>query len=177
MNNILSVFTDCPGREKLSYPADYTMVMGALYRNFNFDAFMRTTMHTLVEGQSVADTYMRSNVALKTPVYDWGYTRRFRDEINWGNAIVLVPSLIHELQGDSSVIETNYDKMVDFVEYVELKKLGTTLFWPNSQIGLRLTSEHPAILQAHEAISLRLERWLRQRTSRGMQKTSLAILP
>ena len=90
--NIMSVFTDCPGREKLSYPADYTMPMGAIHRNYDLDAYLRTTMRHLVEGQSIADTPMFGNVALKTPVYDWGYTGRFGDEINWGNAIILVPA-------------------------------------------------------------------------------------
>ena len=50
--NIMSVFTDCPGREKLSYPADYTMPMGAIHRNFELAAYLRTTMRHLVEGQS-----------------------------------------------------------------------------------------------------------------------------
>ena len=64
-SNIMSVFTDCPGREKLSYPADYTMPMGAIERNHELAAFMRTTMRHLVEGQSIADTPMRGNVALE----------------------------------------------------------------------------------------------------------------
>ncbi|KAH6700895.1 alpha-L-rhamnosidase [Verticillium dahliae] len=34
-SNLMSVFTDCPGREKLSYPADYTMPSRAIYRNFH----------------------------------------------------------------------------------------------------------------------------------------------
>ena len=104
--NIMSVFTDCPGREKLSYPADYTMPMGAIHRNFELDAYLRTTMHHLVEGQSIADTPMFGNVALKTPVYDWGYTGRFGDEINWGNAIILVPRLLYELYGDTQTMTT-----------------------------------------------------------------------
>ncbi|MET8260153.1 hypothetical protein [Micromonospora sp. NPDC005205] len=66
------MFTDCPGREKLSYPADYTMPMGAIHRDFQLNAYMRTTMRHLVEGQSLADTPMAGNVALKTPVYDSG---------------------------------------------------------------------------------------------------------
>ncbi|GMF76667.1 unnamed protein product [Aspergillus oryzae] len=69
-SNIMSVFTDCPGREKLSYPADYTQPFGAVARNFQFPAFLRTTAHHLVEGQSIANTSMAGNVALKTPVYD-----------------------------------------------------------------------------------------------------------
>jgi alpha-L-rhamnosidase len=122
--NIMSVFTDCPGREKLSYPADYTMPMGSIHRNFELAAFMRTTMRHLVEGQSIADTPMRGNVALKTPVYDWGYTGRFGDEINWGNAIVLVPSFLYELYGDTQTMTTYYDRMVTFIDYIRREKAG-----------------------------------------------------
>ncbi|KAK7428847.1 hypothetical protein QQZ08_004617 [Neonectria magnoliae] len=122
-SNIMSVFTDCPGREKLSYPADYTQPMGAIARNFQFPAFLRTTMHHLVEGQSVADTSMRGNVALKTPVYDWGYSDRFGDEINWGNAIVLVPALLHDLYGDASLMTKYYDQITDFVRYIQREKV------------------------------------------------------
>jgi alpha-L-rhamnosidase len=49
------------------------MPMGAIHRNFELGAYMRTTMRHLVKGQSIADTPMNGNVALKTPVYDWGY--------------------------------------------------------------------------------------------------------
>ncbi|MEU6040739.1 family 78 glycoside hydrolase catalytic domain [Actinomadura sp. NPDC047616] len=124
-SNIMSTFTDCPGREKLSYPADYTMPMGAVHRNFELAAYLRTTMRHLVEGQSVADTPMRGNVALKTPVYDWGYSGRFGDEINWGNAIVLVPSMLHELYGDTQTMARYYDRMKMYVDYIRREKAGT----------------------------------------------------
>jgi alpha-L-rhamnosidase len=120
--NIMSVFTDCPGREKLSYPADYTMPMGAIHRDFDLSAYMRTTMRHLVEGQSIADTPMFGNVALKTPVYDWGYTGRFGDEINWGNAIVLVPAMLFDLYGDTETMARNYDAMVRFTDYIQRQK-------------------------------------------------------
>ncbi|KAI9155571.1 bacterial alpha-L-rhamnosidase-domain-containing protein [Paramyrothecium foliicola] len=121
--NIMSVFTDCPGREKQSYPADYTQTMGAVARNFQFPAFFRTTMHHLVEGQSLADTPMRGNVALKTPVYDWGYSGRFGDEINWGNGIVLVPALLHDLYGDTALMGAYYEQIADFVDYIQREKV------------------------------------------------------
>ncbi|MEV4840958.1 family 78 glycoside hydrolase catalytic domain [Nonomuraea sp. NPDC049486] len=121
-SNIMSVFTDCPGREKLSYPADYTMPMGAIHRDHDLSAYLKTTMRHLVEGQSVADTPMRGNVALKTPVYDWGYSGRFGDEINWGNAIILVPSLLYELYGDTETMARHYDRMTDFAGYIEREK-------------------------------------------------------
>ncbi|WP_103963257.1 family 78 glycoside hydrolase catalytic domain [Nonomuraea solani] len=124
-SNMMSVFTDCPGREKLSYPADYTMPMGAIHRDYELGAYLKTTMRHLVEGQSVADTPMRGNVALKTPVYDWGYSGRFGDEINWGNAIILVPAMLYELYGDTETMTRHYDRMVDFADYIQRQKAGT----------------------------------------------------
>jgi alpha-L-rhamnosidase len=124
-SNIMSVFTDCPGREKLSYPADYTMPMGSIHRTYELDAYLRTTMRHLVEGQSIADTPMNGNVALKTPVYDWGYTGRFGDEINWGNAIVLVPYFLYQLYGDTQTMTAQYDRMVQYIDYIRREKAGT----------------------------------------------------
>jgi alpha-L-rhamnosidase len=120
--NIMSVFTDCPGREKLSYPADYTMPMGSIHRDFDLSAYLRTHERHLVEGQSVADTPMNGNVALKTPVYDWGYEGRFGDEINWGNAIILVPSFLRELYGDTETMARHYPQMVRFADYIQREK-------------------------------------------------------
>lgn len=121
-SNVISVFTDCPGREKLSYPADYTMPIGAIYRNVHINAFLRTNMRNLVEAQSIANTSMAGNVGLKAPVYDWGYTGRFGDEVNWGNAIVLVPSYLYDLYGDTTVMNTHYKQMTDFVNYLQREK-------------------------------------------------------
>ncbi|KAF1948694.1 bacterial alpha-L-rhamnosidase, partial [Byssothecium circinans] len=98
-SNLLSVFTDCPGREKLSYPADYIMPMGAIHRNVNLNAFLRTTMRHL------------------------GYTGRFGDEINWGNAIVLVPSILHDLYNDTTVMASYYQQMTNFVNYIQREKV------------------------------------------------------
>lgn len=121
-SNIMSTFTDCPGREKLSYPADYTMPMSSIHRNYDLAAYMKTTMRHLVEGQSIAEGPMFGNVALKTPVYDWGYTGRFGDEINWGNAIILVPAMLYELYGDTETMARYYSQMIEFANYIQREK-------------------------------------------------------
>jgi len=124
MSNMMSTFTDCPGREKLSYPADYVKTFGSLHRNFNFAAYLRTTERHLVEGQSRASSNI-GNVALKAPVYDWGYLDRFGDEINWGNGIVLVPWLLYEIYGDTQTMARVYPRMQAFLNYITTQKAGT----------------------------------------------------
>ncbi|HEX3766412.1 MAG TPA: family 78 glycoside hydrolase catalytic domain, partial [Kofleriaceae bacterium] len=124
MSNIMSTFTDCPGREKLAYPADYVKAFGSLHRNFEFAAYLRTMARHLVEGQSRAGSNI-GNVALKAPVYDFGYTGRFGDEINWGDGIVLVPWLLYETYGDTQTMARYYPQMQGFLNYIRTQKTGT----------------------------------------------------
>ncbi|MFB8776982.1 family 78 glycoside hydrolase catalytic domain [Streptomyces broussonetiae] len=124
MSNTMSTFTDCPGREKLAYPADYLQPFGALHRTFHYAAYLRTMQRHLVEGQSRAGENT-GNVALKAPVYDWGYTGRFGDEINWGNGIILVPWFLYETYGDTQTMARTYPQMQAFLTYIRTRKTGT----------------------------------------------------
>ncbi|WP_327434487.1 family 78 glycoside hydrolase catalytic domain [Streptomyces sp. NBC_01236] len=124
MSNTMSTFTDCPGREKLPYPADYVQPFGSLHRTFGYSAYLRTMQRHLAEGQSRAGDNI-GNVALKAPVYDWGYTGRFGDEINWGDGIILVPWMLYETYGDTQLISRYYPQMQAFLNYIRTRKVGT----------------------------------------------------
>ncbi|WP_405741978.1 glycoside hydrolase family 78 protein [Streptomyces sp. NBC_00028] len=124
MSNVMSTFTDCPGREKLAYPADYLQPFASLHRTFGYAAYLRTMERHLAEGQSKAGDNI-GNVALKAPVYDWGYTGRFGDEINWGDGIVLTPWFLYETYGDTQTMARYYPQMQAFVTYIRTKKAGT----------------------------------------------------
>jgi alpha-L-rhamnosidase len=124
MSNTMSTFTDCPGREKLAYPADYLQPFGSLHRNFDYSAYLRTMERHLEEGQSRAGDNI-GNVALKAPVYDWGYLGRFGDEINWGDGIILVPWLLYETYGDTQTMARYYPQMQAFLNYIRTQKAGT----------------------------------------------------
>lgn len=124
MSNLMSTFTDCPGREKLAYPADYLQPFHSLHRHFGYAAYLRTMQRHLAEGQSKAGDNI-GNVALKTPVYDWGYTGRFGDEINWGNGIVLTPWFLYETYGDTQTMARYYPQMQAFLNYIRTQKAGT----------------------------------------------------
>ncbi|MFJ6569554.1 family 78 glycoside hydrolase catalytic domain [Streptomyces sp. NPDC091292] len=124
MSNTMSTFTDCPGREKLAYPADYLQPFGSLHRHFGYAAYLRTMQRHLAEGQSKAGDNI-GNVALKAPVYDWGYTGRFGDEINWGNGIVLTPWFLYETYGDTQTMARYYPQMQAFMDYIRVRKAGT----------------------------------------------------
>jgi alpha-L-rhamnosidase len=100
------------------------MVMGAIERNYDLASYLRGHMRHFAEGQSMADTFMRGNVALKVPVHDVGFQGQFGDEINWGNGIILVPAFLYELYGDIDMMATYYDEMVLFHDYIVREKAG-----------------------------------------------------
>ncbi len=174
-SQIMSTFTDCPGREKQSYPADYTMPMAGFHRIFDFDAYLRTTQRHLVEGQSRADTPMFGNVALKTPVHDWGYTRNFGDEINWGNGIVLVPwfllRVLRAHRDDAPVSTTGW--WISSTTFGARRpaavstRTSSTVPWPTGWQRRR----PPAASPAPGDTSRRSRRWPRSRGSRIILKT------
>ena len=124
-SNTMSVFTDCPGREKLPYGADYVQPMGSLNVNFDYAAYLRNMQVQLVEGQSKqgADA---GNVALKTPVYDWGYSGQFGDEINWGSSIVQVPYLLTSSTATRRRCAMYFDAMKTYMDFVARRKAPTT---------------------------------------------------
>jgi alpha-L-rhamnosidase len=128
-SNTMTLFTDCPGREKQSYPADYTMVMGAIERNLDLASYLRGHMRHFAEGQSMADTPQLGNVGLKVPVHDVGFGGVFGSEINWGNGIIYVPAFLYELYGDLDTAATYYDQMVLYHDYVmrQLDGAGTRI--------------------------------------------------
>ena len=44
MSNMIAQFTDCPGREKQSYPADYMFALDSIGANFDLSAYLRWQM-------------------------------------------------------------------------------------------------------------------------------------
>lgn len=121
LSNTQSVLTDTPGREKASFEADYTQPMGYIHRHIDTRAYLYTTMHHIVESQSVVEETL-GNVPITAPNFYLPYVDMFGDEINWGNGIVLVPWYLHELYGDTSLAETYWDEMNIFVDYIRERK-------------------------------------------------------
>ena len=121
-SNTMSTFTDCPGREKLAYGADYVQPIASLASNFDYSAYLRHMQVQLVEAQSV-----NGDVALKAPVYDYGYAGRFGSDVNWGSAIVHVPWLLHQLYGDTRTMREHFDAMAAYMDFLGRKPVTAPL--------------------------------------------------
>ncbi len=109
--NFLSVPTDCPQRdERLGWMGDAQIFVRTAAANRDVAAFFAKWMHDVAEAQSP----------------DGGFSDvspRLVDLANgapaWGDAGVIVPWTIYQVYGDTRILETHYDAMVRWLDYLD----------------------------------------------------------
>lgn len=120
-SNMMSIFTDCPHREKLGWLEETHLVYAAIERFFDIQAHGRSIVRRIAEAQ--LQTGLVPSTAPEFPIFDGG----FRDEPNWGNTIVLLPLYLYQTYEDISILEEFYPFMVSWVNYLQGKATNFTL--------------------------------------------------
>ncbi|HEX3591552.1 MAG TPA: family 78 glycoside hydrolase catalytic domain [Pseudonocardiaceae bacterium] len=127
-NNMQSVLTDCPDREKGPYTGDNIQDVQTDLTLFDMQAYegqlvtnMRTSQRpTPLSSQSPG---LIANIAPEYHVVPFraGGTD-FLDEPNWANAVILVPWQLYQSYGDTTAMSQNYDAMVEWLDYEAANK-------------------------------------------------------
>ena len=114
-SNMLSVFTDCPHREKLGWLEQTHLVFPAIQRFYDVQAHGRSIVRRIVEAQL-------SNGMVPTTAPQYTIFREvYRDEPNWGNSIILLPLYLYQSYGEKNLLEEYYSNMVLWVDYLTSK--------------------------------------------------------
>ena len=110
-SNIVSLFTDCPHREKLGW-LEETHLMGPsiLYR-YNLQTLYRKICRDMSEAQ--LDDGMIPDIA---PEYT-RFSHGFFWSPEWSSACVQVPWLLYRWYGDEAIISSQYETMDKYVRY------------------------------------------------------------
>ena len=127
-NNMQSVLTDCPDREKGPYTGDNVQDVQTDLTLFDMEAYesqlvanMRTSQRpTPLSSQSPG---LIANIAPEyhvVPVRPGGTD--FLDEPNWANAVILVPWQLHQVYGNTTAMSQNYAAMVKWLDYEAANK-------------------------------------------------------
>ncbi|MCX7045756.1 MAG: family 78 glycoside hydrolase catalytic domain [Candidatus Sumerlaeota bacterium] len=111
-SNMVSLFTDCPHREKLGW-LEQTFLMGPSLM-YNFDLAAMFTKMTFDMSESQLDNGLVPDIAPEYVVFNGG----FRDSPEWGSAYVIVPWFLYQWYGDAKIIEKHYDGMKKYVAYL-----------------------------------------------------------
>lgn len=120
-SNMFSVLTDCPTREKLGWMEEDHLVFDTVTRNYDTTAYG----HDIV--QAMADAQLANglvpDIAPEYTVFSGG----FRDDPNWGSAMVIVPWKLYRAYGDLDLLTTFYPNMQRYVDYLTSQATGNLL--------------------------------------------------
>jgi hypothetical protein len=120
MNNMVSVMTDCPTREKRGWLEEDHLNGPALRYNFDLATMMNKMVNDMADSQrpsglvpSTAPDFMRR--------VD---TNGFTNPPEWGSASIIVPWQQYQFDGDLGPFRDHYDMMKKYVAYLTARAKG-----------------------------------------------------
>ena len=103
--------TDCPQREKNGWTGDAQLAAEQALLNWRAAAAYTKWMNDIRDEQRDS-----GEIAAIIPTSGWGYA--WGNGPAWDSAHVLIPWYVYQYRGDRRILETNYESMKRYVDYV-----------------------------------------------------------
>jgi alpha-L-rhamnosidase len=119
-NNAVSLFTDCPHREKLGWLEETHLLAPSMLYDFNFAGLYAATARNIADEQRTAGPQagMVAEIAPQYVVFDPVNNAVFNDSPEWGSAAVLAPWYVYERDGDLRFLAAQYPVMRAYTAYL-----------------------------------------------------------
>jgi alpha-L-rhamnosidase len=119
-NNAMSIFTDCPHREKLGWLEETHLMAPSMLYDFDFARLYTATARNVSDAQKTSgpDAGMVPEIAPQYVVFDPQKYDVFNDSPEWGSAAVLAPWYVYERTGDLPYLSAQFDVMRRYVAYL-----------------------------------------------------------
>lgn len=114
-SNTVSLFTDCPHREKLGW-LEQTQLMGSSVQ-YNYDI---ATLNRKVIRDMMFAQYENGKIPEIAPEFTV-FTAPFDESPEWGSASVILPWYDYQWYGDRQTLEESYPMMKGYVNYLRQK--------------------------------------------------------
>ncbi len=112
-SNMYSVFTDCPSREKGGWDEEVHLLFPMVARSYDIDAYGNSLV------QNMADAQLSTGLVPDLVPENIVFVNGFRDDVNWGSAMIMTPWAIYQNYGDTAVLATYYQNMVDYMNFLQ----------------------------------------------------------
>jgi hypothetical protein len=112
-NNLVSVITDCPHRERLGWLEQYHLHGPSLRYEFDLAQFYAKTMDDMSDSQLANG--LVPDIAPEYSVFSGG----FRDSPEWGSSVVIVPWQQYQFTGDETLLRRYYATMSNYLAYLQ----------------------------------------------------------
>jgi len=115
-SNMVSVFTDCPHREKLGW-LEQNHLMGASVRyNYDIAALGRKIVRDMIASQT--ESGLVPEIAPEFVLFTYG-DGMFRDSPEWGSSSILLPWYLYLWYGDKQILEEAWPMMKRYLAYLQ----------------------------------------------------------
>jgi len=114
-NNMMSIMTDCPHRERLGWLEEDHLNGPSLRYEFDLAQLFTKTLN------DIADSQLDDGLVPTTAPEYTAFKGDFRDSLEWGATAIILPWQQYEFDGDREMLRRHYEVMKKYVAY-----LGTT---------------------------------------------------
>ncbi|KAF9873345.1 putative alpha-l-rhamnosidase protein [Colletotrichum karsti] len=129
--NMHSVLTDCPHREKYGWLEQDHLVFDPLVAGYDMQAYLDDLVHTIADAQAADVPGLIPDIA---PEYGAPMGGGYRNDPNWGSAVVLVPLKAYKQYGDIEILRKRRREMVEYVDYL-VRRAGGNMFLDDGGLG------------------------------------------
>jgi hypothetical protein len=124
-NNLISILTDCPHRERLGWLEQYNLHGPSLRYEFDVGTLFAKTMQDMADSQTTSG--LQPSIAPEYVVFGGG----FRDSPEWGSSVIIVPWQHYLFTGDSTLLQSYYSAMTNYFGYLQNQAVNNFLNYPN----------------------------------------------
>jgi alpha-L-rhamnosidase len=123
-SNMMSVFTDCPHREKLGWLEELHLMGSSLRYTYQVQNLLAKSVQDMALAQT--NTGLVPEISPEYTVFTWGGDM-FRDSPEWGSSSIIVPWYMYEWYGDKKGLANSYPMMKKYGAYLRNKAKGNIL--------------------------------------------------
>ncbi|WP_443939403.1 family 78 glycoside hydrolase catalytic domain [Pedobacter sp. MW01-1-1] len=117
-SNMVSVFTDCPHREKLGWLEELHLMGSSVRYNYNVAPLFKKSLSDMRNSQT-ADGLI-PEISPEYVKFEWGGDM-FRDSPEWGSSGILMPWYLYQWYGDKQTMADYYGMMQAYITYLGKK--------------------------------------------------------
>ncbi|CAM4025085.1 Alpha-L-rhamnosidase N-terminal domain-containing protein [Pedobacter westerhofensis] len=117
-SNMMSVFTDCPHREKLGWLEQLHLMGSSLRYTWQVENLLNKSIEDMRLSQT--GTGLVPEISPEYTVFTWGGDM-FRDSPEWGSSSIILPWYMYQWYGDRQGLVTAYPMMKKYAAYLKTK--------------------------------------------------------
>lgn len=121
---MVSLFTDCPHREKLGWLEESHLMGNSVKYNYDIAQLGRKQADDMIYSQT--EKGLIPEIAPEYVKFEWGGDM-FRDSPEWGSNGIIMPWYLYQWYGDLKLLEKCYPMMLRYIAYLKSKANGHIL--------------------------------------------------